>query len=841
MKKIIRFLIALLIVFTTLIGLDHAYAKEKAVSSTVTYKLKETLKSSPDRGHTVKNKRSRRAADGDNQEKISIPVEKRWIGRAAYEVKIKLLANGVEASEVTLSWRNYDDDEKPWKYTFERFPKYDDNGKEIIYTVKEEMTNEYYKEIYKSKITGDMVNGFVITNTNIAKKDISVVKYWNEDAPEPVPSMLSGGASSGSPALGENSQLPKNPIPDSVTFHLLADGKEIAKGTLSKENNWRQNFKDLLIYDQTDGHEIKYSVKEDKVKGYRTEYEDHGDGFLYIINKSVIDISVKKKWVGKEGESATVSLYKEYPTRQWSNEKGDFEVVTRKEKVQTIKLTKKTGWKHTFEDLDEFVTDMGKLREWDEADGINDNGDDTADNDEMNDNDDDAGDDFDAGHPSFPQINYPLKIKYTIEEEKVEGYETNITGDADNGFVITNTHQASITTTEAPTTETTTTTVPTTTESPSTTTTTEQPTTETTTTTVPTTTESSSTTTTTEQPTTETTTTTVPTTTESPSTTTTTEAPTTETTTTTVPTTTGSPSTTTTTEQPMTETTITTVPTTTESPSTTTTTEAPTTETTTTTVPTTTESPSTTTTTEQPMTETTITTVPTTTESPSTTTTTEAPTTETTTTTVPTTTESPSTTTTTEQPMTETTITTVPTTTESPSTTTTTEAPTTETTTTTVPTTTESPSTTTTTEQPMTETTITTVPTSASTTATTSKPKKPIKTTTTTEAPTTETTTTTVPTTTESPSTTTTMEQPTTETTTTSDPTTTESPSTTTMEQPTTETSTMTVSTSASTTTKPKKPGRTLPSTGETVGIASLVGVVLLGLVGFVSYRRKKN
>ncbi|MGT2785364.1 Cna B-type domain-containing protein [Streptococcus merionis] len=625
MKKIIRFLIALLIVFTTLIGLDHAYAKEKAVSSTVTYKLKETLKSSPDRGHTVKNKRSRRAADGDNQEKISIPVEKRWIGRAAYEVKIKLLANGVEASEVTLSWRNYDDDEKPWKYTFERFPKYDDNGKEIIYTVKEEMTNEYYKEIYKSKITGDMVNGFVITNTNIAKKDISVVKYWNEDAPEPVPSMLSGGASSGSPALGENSQLPKNPIPDSVTFHLLADGKEIAKGTLSKENNWRQNFKDLLIYDQTDGHEIKYSVKEDKVKGYRTEYEDHGDGFLYIINKSVIDISVKKKWVGKEGESATVSLYKEYPTRQWSNEKGDFEVVTRKEKVQTIKLTKKTGWKHTFEDLDEFVTDMGKLREWDEADGINDNGDDTADNDEMNDNSDNADnvdDGFNAGHPSSSQINYPVKIKYTIEEEKVEGYETNITGDADNGFVITNTHQASITTTEAPTTETTTTTVPTTTESPSTTTTTEQPTTETSTTTVPT----------------------------------------------------------------------------------------------------------------------------TTTESPSTTTTTEAPTTETTTTTVPTTTESPSTTTTTEQPTTETTTTSDPTTTESPSTTTM--------------------------EQPTTETT--------------TKPKKPVKTTTMTE-------------------------------------------------------STTVSSVPNNKGGKPKKPGRALPSTGETVGIASLVGVVLLGLVGFVSYRRKKN
>ncbi|WP_026216872.1 Cna B-type domain-containing protein, partial [Streptococcus merionis] len=451
MKKIIRSLIALLIVFTTLTGLDHAYAKEKAVSSTVTYKLKETLKSSPDRGHTVKNKRSRRAADGDNQEKISIPVEKRWIGPTGYDIKIKLLANGVEKDEVTL--KRWEQDNEVWKHIFEGLPKYDDNGKEIIYTVKEEL-DEYDRKIYKSKITGDMENGFVITNTCILKRDISVVKYWNEDAPGPEAVMHSEGASSGLPALGEKNQLSKNPIPDSIKFRLFADGKEIDKGTLSKENNWRYDFKDLLIFNQTDGREIKYSVKEDKVKGYRTEYEDHGEGFLYIINKSVIDIPVKKKWVGKEGESATVSLYKEYPTRQWSNEKGDFEVVTRKEKVQTIKLTKKTGWKHTFEDLDEFVTGPGKRREWFEDDETNDNGADAADNDEMNDNDDDAGDDFDAGHPSFPQINYPLKIKYTIEEEKVEGYETNITGDADNGFVITNTHQASITTTEAPTTET---------------------------------------------------------------------------------------------------------------------------------------------------------------------------------------------------------------------------------------------------------------------------------------------------------------------------------------------------------------------------------------------------
>ncbi|MEB3059419.1 Cna B-type domain-containing protein, partial [Parvimonas sp. D9] len=52
-----------------------------------------------------------------------------------------------------------------WKHTFKDLPKYDYNGKEIFYTVKEVAI-----EGYESKIEGNEKDGFVITNKEIPKK-----------------------------------------------------------------------------------------------------------------------------------------------------------------------------------------------------------------------------------------------------------------------------------------------------------------------------------------------------------------------------------------------------------------------------------------------------------------------------------------------------------------------------------------------------------------------------------------------------------------------------------------------------------------------------------------------
>ena len=90
-----------------------------------------------------------------NIEKISIPVQKRWKGTEGSSVTVYLLADGDVVDTVLL------DSDNDWKYVFDNLSKYDGtDGHEILYTVKEEPVPGY-----KTSITGNARNGFVITNT----------------------------------------------------------------------------------------------------------------------------------------------------------------------------------------------------------------------------------------------------------------------------------------------------------------------------------------------------------------------------------------------------------------------------------------------------------------------------------------------------------------------------------------------------------------------------------------------------------------------------------------------------------------------------------------------------
>ena len=51
---------------------------------------------------------------------------------------------------------------------------------------------------------------------------------------------------------------------------LLADGVEKETVTLNAAGNWKYTFANLPKYDANDGHEIVYSVNEEKVSGYKT-------------------------------------------------------------------------------------------------------------------------------------------------------------------------------------------------------------------------------------------------------------------------------------------------------------------------------------------------------------------------------------------------------------------------------------------------------------------------------------------------------------------------------------------------------------------------------------------
>jgi len=58
--------------------------------------------------------------------------------------------------------------------------------------------------------------------------------------------------------------------PESITIHLLANGKEIASKKVTEADKWAFDFGKLPSHEN--GKPIKYTVKEDAVPGYYMSY-----------------------------------------------------------------------------------------------------------------------------------------------------------------------------------------------------------------------------------------------------------------------------------------------------------------------------------------------------------------------------------------------------------------------------------------------------------------------------------------------------------------------------------------------------------------------------------------
>ena len=68
--------------------------------------------------------------------------------------------------------------------------------------------------------------------------------------------------------------------PESITIHLYADGKKIESKTITAEDDWSWIFTDLPK--EKYGVEIVYTIKEDKVEGYTTEYDGYNVKNTYV-------------------------------------------------------------------------------------------------------------------------------------------------------------------------------------------------------------------------------------------------------------------------------------------------------------------------------------------------------------------------------------------------------------------------------------------------------------------------------------------------------------------------------------------------------------------------------
>jgi hypothetical protein len=344
-------------------------------------------------------RRVARAVSGT--EKIDISVRVEWNATYYPPTTVNLMANGELKDTVTLRTAEIQQDLSEWIHVFRNIPKYDDNGKEIEYSITYHINDNWLK--YNTVVSGNAQEGFVIKS--VTSRDINVNKAWNmiivrvsPGTPSPTSLDFLGHAldvmddadtenAIGNVDADDESMKSKREIPDSITVYLYADGVKIDSKKIYKADNWEGKFENVPQY-ADDGHTIDYTVKEDPIPGYIAEYRDDG----IIINRSVIDISVKKKWVGKRKDSVDITLYRTCETESW-DDYGNLVKETINEEVATAELNAANNWKHTFKDVYEFY--------------LSENG-------------------------------QPSKYKYYVKETEIAGYDSVITGNQDDGFVITN-------------------------------------------------------------------------------------------------------------------------------------------------------------------------------------------------------------------------------------------------------------------------------------------------------------------------------------------------------------------------------------------------------------------
>ena len=180
------------------------------------------------------------------------------------------------------------------------------------YVAIEEVAVEYYT----TTVTGNMVDGFTVTNTHTPETtEVSGNKTWND---------------------ADNQDGIR---PDSITINLLANGKVVDTITVTAKNNWSFTFEDLDKYES--GKEIVYSISEEAVDGYTATYDRFNVTNTHKPSKT--EVSVNKVWNdadnqdGKRPASVTIKL-----------------LADGKDTGKTVLLNENNQWSASFADLDEY-------------------------------------------------------------------------------------------------------------------------------------------------------------------------------------------------------------------------------------------------------------------------------------------------------------------------------------------------------------------------------------------------------------------------------------------------------------------------------------------------------
>ena len=259
-----------------------------------------------------------------NSKEIEISGEKTWDDNNDQDGKrptkltviLKKKVDG-QTSEVKRQDVTPDSDGK-WKYKFDKLPKYE-NGKLIEYSIDEEKVAGY------DKVTTRTTNGpdYNLTNKHEPEKvNILGEKTWEDN----------------------NNQDGKRPQSITVKLMKQVEGgqpevKETKVVTKGQDDKWKYEFNNLPRYEN--GKLITYSIDEEAVTGYKKEITGNNLKNSYTPGKTKVQVT--KAWEdkndqdGKRPTSVTIKLLAD------GVETGD-----------KLTLTAVNGWKGSFDNLDEY-------------------------------------------------------------------------------------------------------------------------------------------------------------------------------------------------------------------------------------------------------------------------------------------------------------------------------------------------------------------------------------------------------------------------------------------------------------------------------------------------------
>lgn len=273
------------------------------------------------------------------------------------EIKVNLLQNGVVLDDYSTVLNESNN----WTFTVKEdksLPKYDDVGREYVYTWEEDtsgLPKDYELTDTKTTTSSDSQYTYIhtdLTNTYAQYTSAQIAKSWNDE---------------------ENLY---NLRPDSITVHLLADGERVEKLTLeqsdgtttditdgnvvlSEENNWSAKAINLPKYKGS--QKIEYTWEEEDVPDYElssnvTVTKD-ADSVTERTETSLINKS--------NPQLGSVSVSKMIPVKSLDLRHGDlsFTFTITGETVHGKEYTDKqtvTFTRNTVSDEDNVVTIDGK-------------------------------------------------------------------------------------------------------------------------------------------------------------------------------------------------------------------------------------------------------------------------------------------------------------------------------------------------------------------------------------------------------------------------------------------------------------------------------------------------